>query len=112
MQELIFEEPHRLRWREAPDPRLRSDDDAIVRPIVDMYLKGIRFRMSRSNVRRDIPHVLAAVASGKLHPESVATEEVPWDRAPEALAEPSMKPLLVRPPLAAAGDAAAFSSWG
>jgi alcohol dehydrogenase len=33
MQQLMFIEPHRLEWREAPEPRLEAADDALVRPL-------------------------------------------------------------------------------
>jgi len=33
MRELIFERPHTLSWREAPDPDLGADHEALVRPI-------------------------------------------------------------------------------
>jgi alcohol dehydrogenase len=33
MQELTFVEPHRLEWREAPDPTLQTAAEALVRPV-------------------------------------------------------------------------------
>lgn len=33
MRELVFLEPRKLAWREAPEPRIEHPEDAIVRPI-------------------------------------------------------------------------------
>lgn len=33
MQQLTFIEPHKLEWREAPEPTLQAADDALVRPL-------------------------------------------------------------------------------
>jgi threonine dehydrogenase-like Zn-dependent dehydrogenase len=70
--------------------------DTVPLPLLDMYGSGVRFHTGRANARADMPEVLALVQSGRLRPELVTSETVPWDAAAEALAEPSMKPVFVR----------------
>jgi threonine dehydrogenase-like Zn-dependent dehydrogenase len=65
-------------------------------PLLDMYGRGVRFHTGRANARADLPRVLALVQAGRLHPEVVTSEVVPWDDAARALAEPSLKPVFVR----------------
>jgi alcohol dehydrogenase len=65
-------------------------------PLLDMYGRGIRFHTGRVNARADMPDVLELVQSGRIKPEAITSEVVPWDRAAEALAEPSMKPVFLR----------------
>jgi alcohol dehydrogenase len=65
-------------------------------PLLQMLLRGVTLEATPTNVRAHLPAVLALVASGRLHPEHVTTEVLSWDVLPEALSEPSMKPVFVR----------------
>ncbi len=65
-------------------------------PLLAMYTRGVRFVTGRVNSRAALPHVLELIAHGGLRPERVTSEIVPWDRAAEALAQPSLKPIVVR----------------
>jgi threonine dehydrogenase-like Zn-dependent dehydrogenase len=65
-------------------------------PLLEMYGRGVRFHTGRANARPDMPRVLELVQSGRLHPELVTSEVVAWKDAAAALADPSMKPLIVR----------------
>jgi threonine dehydrogenase-like Zn-dependent dehydrogenase len=68
-------------------------------PLLHMWSRGVRFHTGPSNARAHMPQVLALVQTGRIHPELVTSEVVPWDDAAEALAHPSLKPLMVRAPL-------------
>jgi threonine dehydrogenase-like Zn-dependent dehydrogenase len=65
-------------------------------PLLSMYTRGVRFVTGRVNSRAALPRVLELVASGGLRPERVTSEIIPWDQAAEALARPSLKPIVVR----------------
>jgi threonine dehydrogenase-like Zn-dependent dehydrogenase len=65
-------------------------------PLLAMYTRGVRFVTGRVNSRAALPRVLELIAHGGLRPERVTSEIVPWDRAAEALAQPSLKPIVVR----------------
>ena len=52
--------------------------------------------MTPTNVRAHLGGALALVASGRVAPEQVTTETLSWETLPEALVEPSMKPVFVR----------------
>ena len=65
-------------------------------PLLAMYTRGVRFVTGRVNSRAALPHVLELIAHGGLRPERVTSEIVPWARAAEALAQPSLKPIVVR----------------
>jgi threonine dehydrogenase-like Zn-dependent dehydrogenase len=64
-------------------------------PMLEMYTKGITFHTGRANAREVIPHVLALASSGALHPEKVTSLTVPWEQAPEALAEGGWTKLVI-----------------
>jgi alcohol dehydrogenase len=65
-------------------------------PLLSMYTRGVRFVTGRVNSRAVLPRVLELVTSGRLHPERVTSEVIPWDQAAERLARPSVKPIVVR----------------
>lgn len=71
-------------------------DNMTAIPLLDMYGTGVHFHTGRANARADMPAVLDLVASGRLRPELINSQIVPWDGAVEALQEPSMKPVFVR----------------
>lgn len=64
-------------------------------PLLEMYTKGITFHTGRANAREAIPHVLELTARGALRPEKVTSLTVPWDQAPEALAEGGWTKLVI-----------------
>jgi alcohol dehydrogenase len=70
--------------------------DDVALPLFAMYARGIRFRIGRSNLRPHIEPLLDLVAAGRLDPTVVHSELLPWDDAPAALADPSVKPVLSR----------------
>lgn len=65
-------------------------------PLLQMYTRGVRFVIGRVNSRAVLPSVLELVAGGRLRPEAVTSEIIPWDDADRALASPSRKPVVVR----------------
>jgi alcohol dehydrogenase len=65
-------------------------------PLLAMYLRGASYRINRGNVGAHIPQLLELVKDGRLHPERVISETIAWEQAPEAIAEPSLKPMFVR----------------
>jgi alcohol dehydrogenase len=72
-------------------------------PLLEMVLRGVRLEATPTNVRAFLPEVLSLVARGRLAPERVTTELLSWESLPEALVEPSMKPVFVAD-LAAANE--------
>ncbi len=64
-------------------------------PLLEMYGRGVRFHTGRANARADMPAVLELVQAGRIKPELVTSEIVPWERAAETLADPPLKPLIV-----------------
>jgi threonine dehydrogenase-like Zn-dependent dehydrogenase len=68
-------------------------------PLFEMYRRGVRFYTGRGRGGPNVADAMAWVADGRVDPRPVITDIAPFDDAPEALAEPSMKPVLVRPAL-------------
>lgn len=64
-------------------------------PLQSMYLKGIRYEVSRVHARATAPAVLDLVSSGRLDPGSIITKVVSFDDAPEAMVEPAVKIVFV-----------------
>jgi alcohol dehydrogenase len=65
-------------------------------PMLEMCLRGIRLEATPTNIRAHLPAVLALVAAGRVAAQRVTSEVLPWSRLPEALIEPSMKPVFIR----------------
>ena len=65
-------------------------------PLLEMMLRGVRLETTPTNIRAHLREVLSLVQTGRIAPERVTTEILPWEKLPEALAEPSMKPVFVR----------------
>lgn len=65
-------------------------------PLLQMMLRGVRFEPTPTNIRAHLPDVLSLVHCGRVAPQRVTTEVLEWEALPEALAEPSMKPVFVR----------------
>lgn len=68
-------------------------------PLLDMYLRGVRYRINRGNVGAYLPRLLELIQQDKVHPQMMITETLPWDDAPAAALDlPSAKPMFVRDP--------------
>ena len=65
-------------------------------PMGRMYTKGIRLETGRCHARTVIPAVAEATAGGRLHPEVIASDRVPWRDAAAAMAEPAVKLVVER----------------
>lgn len=65
-------------------------------PLLEMYTKGIDFRIGRVMSRAVMPKVLDLVADGRIAPERVTSRLVDWDRAAEAVLEPETKLIVSR----------------
>jgi threonine dehydrogenase-like Zn-dependent dehydrogenase len=65
-------------------------------PLFAMYARGVRFRIGRSNLMPHVRPLLDLVAAGALDPTVVFSEVLDWQQAPQALAEPTLKPVLSR----------------
>ena len=63
-------------------------------PLLEMYTRGCTFHASRVHARALIPTVLDLVADGRLEPQRVTSAVVPFDDAPDALADPPTKLVL------------------
>jgi alcohol dehydrogenase len=67
-------------------------------PLLEMYTKCITFKTGRVNAREAMPEVLELTAAGRLHPEVVTTQVVPWGDAGDALLEPGWTKLVFERP--------------
>ena len=65
-------------------------------PLLEMYTTGVHFHAGRAMARPLIPRILELVAEGRLRPELVTSNVVPWDDAPEAVLEPERKLVIER----------------
>jgi len=65
-------------------------------PLRHMYGVGITLKISRVNVRADMPDCVAHVAAGHYHPEHVITRRVPFEEAHEAIGDPTIRVAFVR----------------
>ncbi len=75
-------------------PSVYLEDQEI--PLFSMYSRCCTLHTGRAHARAVIPDVLEVVAQG-FDPSLVTSELVPFADAEEALAAPSMKPVLIRP---------------
>ncbi len=67
-------------------------------PLLAMHMKCIHFRTSLCDARAHIPAVLRLLAAGRIDPELIRTDLLPFEQAGR-LAELGMKPVFVRAPL-------------
>lgn len=67
-------------------------------PLLEMYARGIHFYTGRGRGRPNIAAALDYVVDGRVRPEAITTQVADFDDAPAVLAEPTMKPMLCRPP--------------
>lgn len=61
-----------------------------------MYGMGLTLKVSRVNVRAEMPASLAQVTAGHYHPEHVLTRRVAFEDAHEAIMDPTIKVVFVR----------------
>lgn len=64
-------------------------------PAFAMYSSGVTFRIARANTGPHVAPTVDAVIRGHVHPELLHTE-ISWDDAPDALADPALKPVVLR----------------
>ena len=64
-------------------------------PLQAMYLKGVRYEISRVHARATAPAVLELVSAGRLDPGAIITRIATFDEAPEAMVEPAVKIVFV-----------------
>jgi alcohol dehydrogenase len=64
-------------------------------PLQSMYLKGIRYEVSRVHARATAPAVLELVTAGRLDPGAIITKVVSFDDAAEAMFDPAVKIVFV-----------------
>jgi threonine dehydrogenase-like Zn-dependent dehydrogenase len=74
-------------------------DNAVPFPVHEMYVRGTHFYTGRGRGGPNVAKALDWVTAGRVRPELVTSEVVDFDDAPRALAEPSLKPVLYRPPI-------------
>ncbi len=65
-------------------------------PLMEMYHKGVLFYTGRPNVRAHIEPVLAAGAHGRFKPNLIDAKLYPFDDAPEAWMDPSVRTAAAR----------------
>ena len=65
-------------------------------PLLEMYTRGCTLHTSRCHARAEIPAVLDLITAGRLDPALVTSAVVGFDDAPDALAAPPTKLVLVR----------------
>jgi threonine dehydrogenase-like Zn-dependent dehydrogenase len=65
-------------------------------PLRHMYGVGITLKVSRVNVRAEMPDCVAHVVSGHFHPEHVITRKVRFEDAHEAIGDPTIRVAFVR----------------
>jgi alcohol dehydrogenase len=65
-------------------------------PLLAMHLRCVHFRSSLANVRPHMPAVLELLSSGRIVPQLVATDVLPFETAAEAIPSAGFKPVFVR----------------
>ncbi len=65
-------------------------------PLLAMHLNCLTLRSSLSNARSYMPAVLELLSSGRIRPQLVATETLPFDTAAETLTNAGFKPVFTR----------------
>jgi alcohol dehydrogenase len=64
-------------------------------PLTQAYYKGLTFHTSRASARNWLPDVAHCIACGKLHPEHVTHNILPFSAAAEAMTDPGPKLVFV-----------------
>lgn len=70
--------------------------ESVAMPLFAMAIRGVHFHTARGNARPHIPRLLELTGKKAIQPERVTSEILDWDTAPEALSDPSFKPVFVR----------------
>lgn len=70
--------------------------ESVALPLLPMAIRGVHLHTARGNASAHIPRLLELIGEGAIAPERVASEVLDWESAPEALADPSFKPVFVR----------------
>jgi threonine dehydrogenase-like Zn-dependent dehydrogenase len=65
-------------------------------PLRHMYGTGVTLRISRVNVRAEMPACVDHVVSGHFHPEHVITRKIRFEDAHEAIGDPTIRVAFVR----------------
>jgi alcohol dehydrogenase len=65
-------------------------------PLRHMYGAGVTLKISRVNVRAEMPACVGHVASGCFHPEHVITRKIRFEDAHEAIGDPTIRVAFVR----------------
>lgn len=65
-------------------------------PALDMFMRGVTFRIARGNALHWMRAVLDAVAEGRLHPGLVTTGLHDWEDAAVVLPQAPLKPVFLR----------------
>ena len=63
-----------------------------------MYARGVTFRIARASNGPFVAPTLAALKNGTVTP-SAWSQPISWEITPQALTEPTLKPVARRPPL-------------
>jgi alcohol dehydrogenase len=69
---------------------------SVALPLFEMSIRGVTLHAGRGNAGPHIRPLLDLIAADAIEPDHICAETIPWDSAPEALADPSLKPVLVR----------------
>jgi alcohol dehydrogenase len=70
--------------------------ESVALPLFPMAIRGVHFHTGRGNAGAYIPRLFELATAGRIHPGEIASEVLDWDLAPEALVDPSLKPVFVR----------------
>jgi threonine dehydrogenase-like Zn-dependent dehydrogenase len=65
-------------------------------PLLELYTRGVHLHIGRVMARPAIPAILDLLAAGRLRPQLIASMNVPWEDAPQALLEPATKIVVQR----------------
>jgi threonine dehydrogenase-like Zn-dependent dehydrogenase len=65
-------------------------------PMLELYTTGLHVHTGRAHARPAIPAILDLAAAGRIAPERVTTDVVPWEDAPQELARPRTKLVMAR----------------
>lgn len=63
-------------------------------------MKGIHFCSALCNARAHMPEVLNLLSGGRMHPELIISDVIPFDTVDQAISEVGHKPVFVRPAIA------------
>lgn len=80
----------------ASDNLTNAFEAVVPLSLLQMVLRGVRLEATPMDIRAFLPEVLSLVRTGRIVPERVTTEVLSWETLPEALVEPSTKPVFVR----------------